>query len=271
MIIMDNDNTQMQNNDKHSDKKIDIKQMPTEELRILAGQLMLTVPPTVNRDELIGIIEDRLKVIDAIPRQALIDIVVWSHRPISQSADKLTLIREISQIKFTRYEGLSHRGLIALAKLKGLSVQEDLPTEKLRRILMDSEGISGWISRKRRELLAKVIGKLIDEDSKTSREYQFLPEKQQDNSPSLQKTIEQQGVVGGIASKLRGAADDYINAKLDEIERRIDQKLDDIDRRLAEWRDQEIANRLKIIKITLIASAIIAFISLIYSYLKMHV
>ncbi len=256
---------------RESGIRTDIREMPTEELRVLASQLMLVISPTVSREELIRIIEDRLKIIEAIPRQALMDIVVWSHRPISQSADKLTLIREISQIKFTRYEGLSHRGLIALAKLKGIEVREDVPTEKLRRVLMDNEGISGWISRKRRELIAKVIGKLIDEDNqKASREYQFLPDKQ-DNSPSLQKTIEQQGVVGGIASKLRGAADDYINAKLDEIEKRIDQKLDDIDRRLAEWRDQEIANRLKIIKITLIASAIIAFISLIYSYLKTHV
>jgi len=249
-------------------RQIDIKQMPTEELRVLAGQLMLAIAPSLGRDELLGIIEDRLKLIESIPREALMDVVVWSHRPISQSADKLELIREISQIKFTRYDGLSHRGLLALAKLKSLQVEEDMPTDKLRKTLLDSEGITGWFARKRRELIAKVIGKLIDDDQ-ASREYQFLPEKD-DNSPSLQKTIEQQGVVGGIASKLRGAADDYINAKLDEIEKRIDQKLDDIDRRLAEWRDQEIANRLKIIKITLIASAIIALISLIYSYLKMN-
>ncbi len=42
-------------------------------------------------------------------------------------------------------------------------------------------------------------------------------------------------------SKLKTAADDYINAKLDEIEQRLDRKLEEIDQRLAEWRDQEIA------------------------------
>ncbi len=265
---MDDNDKQAEQKERRIEEIINgIQAMPIEELRVFAGQLMLTVAPAVSREELIKIIEDRLKVIETIPREALMDIVIWAHRPVSQSTDNLALIREISHIQFTRFEGLSHRGLLALAKLKGINVREDMPTEKLRRVLMDSEGLSGWIARKRREIIAKVIGKLIDDENKTSREYQFLPDKQ-DNGPSLQKTIEQQGVVGGIASKLKGAADDYINAKLDEIEKRIDQKLDEIDRRLAEWRDQEIANRLKIIKITLIASAIIALISLVYSYLK---
>ena len=47
---------------------------------------------------------------------------------------------------------------------------------------------------------------------------------------------------------------------------RIDRKLDEIDRRLAEWRDKEIANRIKILKITLWASVIVGIVSLIYAY-----
>ena len=43
-----------------------------------------------------------------------------------------------------------------------------------------------------------------------------------------------------------------------------------IDRRLAEWRDKEIANRLRILKITLWASVIVASLSLIYSYVKVN-
>ena len=57
-----------------------------------------------------------------------------------------------------------------------------------------------------------------------------------------------------------------VNQKLDEIEQRIDRKLDEIDRRLGEWRDKEIANRIKILKITLWASVIVGAFSLIYSY-----
>ena len=81
-------------------------------------------------------------------------------------------------------------------------------------------------------------------------------------------TIENVGVVGGIAQKLRGAADLYVREKLDEIERRIDSKLDEIDRRLGEWRDQEVRNRLRIIKITLVTAIIVAVISLGYDYIK---
>ena len=57
---------------------------------------------------------------------------------------------------------------------------------------------------------------------------------------------------------------------MDEIEARIDRKLDEIDRRLSEWRDKEIANRIRILKVTLWASVIVAVCSLIYSYLKIY-
>ena len=88
------------------------------------------------------------------------------------------------------------------------------------------------------------------------------------NGGSIKEHIEERGLVGGLAGKLRGAADDYVAVKLDEIEQRIDRKLDQIDRRLAEWRDREIANRLRIIKITLAASVIVALISVLYAWLK---
>jgi AAA+ ATPase superfamily predicted ATPase len=68
--------------------------------------------------------------------------------------------------------------------------------------------------------------------------------------------------------RLKRSADEYLNQKLDEIESRIDRKLDEIDRRLAEWRDKEIANRIRILKITLWASVIVGAFSLIYSYVK---
>ena len=55
---------------------------------------------------------------------------------------------------------------------------------------------------------------------------------------------------------------------MQEIEDRIDYKLDEIDRRLAEWRNRELANRLRIIKITLVVSVVIALLSLLYTYLR---
>jgi hypothetical protein len=52
------------------------------------------------------------------------------------------------------------------------------------------------------------------------------------NAVSLREQIADEGVVGGIARRIRGAADDYVHEKLDEIEQRIDRKLDEIDRRM---------------------------------------
>ena len=65
----------------------------------------------------------------------------------------------------------------------------------------------------------------------------------------IREEIEQSGLFGGLANRVKKSADSYVNQKLDEIEARIDRKLDEIDRRLAEWRDKEIANRIRILKI----------------------
>ena len=86
----------------------------------------------------------------------------------------------------------------------------------------------------------------------------------------IKDEIEESGLFGGIAQRVKKSADSYVNQKLDEIEARIDRKLDEIDRRLAEWRDKEIANRIRILKITLWASVIVGAFSLIYSYVKVY-
>ena len=89
-------------------------------------------------------------------------------------------------------------------------------------------------------------------------------------SASIKEDIEESGLLGGITNRLKKSADSYVNQKLDEIEARIDRKLDEIDRRLAEWRDKEIANRIRILKITLWASVIVGAFSLIYTYVKVY-
>ena len=104
-----------------------------------------------------------------------------------------------------------------------------------------------------------------------SADYQFLPEQSApgvapSRTSSLKEDIEEAGLIGGLTNRLKKSADTYLNQKLDEIEARIDRKLDEIDRRLADWRDKEIANRIRILKITLWASVIVGAASLIYSY-----
>lgn len=78
--------------------------------------------------------------------------------------------------------------------------------------------------------------------------------------------------------KLRGAADGYIAVKLDEIEARVDAKLDHVEKRidakivelheqLRVMRDRELRHRLRILKITLIFTVLVACLSLLYKWL----
>lgn len=82
-------------------------------------------------------------------------------------------------------------------------------------------------------------------------------------------------VLHNVTETLRGAADAYIAAKLDEIEARVDVKLNEIERRideklldlhhqLADMRDKELRHRLRLLKITLVFSALVAVLSLGY-------
>ena len=131
--------------------------------------------------------------------------------------------------------------------------------------LRRSEGIWGYVLRKRDKVVGSVLSNLVDaelqnEDSETSAE--------RAKTLTLQEHIEQKGLIEGLGSGLRGAADGYIGEKMQEIEDRIDYKLDEIDRRLAEWRNRELTNRLRMIKITLAVSVVIALLSLLYTYVR---
>ncbi|MFH1748739.1 MAG: hypothetical protein ABIG44_17020 [Planctomycetota bacterium] len=86
-------------------------------------------------------------------------------------------------------------------------------------------------------------------------------------------------VLHNVTEKLRGAADDYIAAKLDEMEARVDAKLNHIEDRLdaklielhqqlADMRDRELRHRLRLLKITLIFTVLVALLSLGYKWLS---
>jgi hypothetical protein len=201
-----------------------------------------------------------------------------------------------------RFDGLSERGLVCLARLRGVECGSEEPVPLVVKKLKKKEGFFSRMNRKRRAVLGSIVSNMIGEDDKSA-EYQFLPPADGGqtatlSSPpttlnqarpstgagsgggtgtvppprdrSIKEEIEESGLFGGIASRVKKTADQYINQKLDEIESRIDRKLDEIDRRLAEWRDKEIANRIRILKITLWASVIVASCSLVYSYIKVN-
>lgn len=83
------------------------------------------------------------------------------------------------------------------------------------------------------------------------------------------------GMLHAAAERLRGAADTYIAVKLDEIEARVDSKLNhieeridekmlDLHRQLRELRDRELRHRLRLLKITLVFTVLVAALSLGY-------
>jgi hypothetical protein len=129
-------------------------------------------------------------------------------------------------------------------------------------------GLRAMLRRGRRRLIAKVVSKLLGQHGEQGEHGDQGANGHEGRSPTLEERMEQRGVMGGLAEGLRGAADQYVAAKLDEIEQRIDRKLEDIDLRLAEWRDREIANRLRIIKITLVASVLVALLSVAMAWMK---
>jgi len=87
-------------------------------------------------------------------------------------------------------------------------------------------------------------------------------------------------VLHTVTEQLRGAADSYVAAKLDEIEARVDVKLDQIeeridrkitelDRQLSQMRDRELRHRLRLLKLTLVFAVFVALLSLVYKWIEL--
>ena len=254
--------------DNREDRSAAISELPLDELIHYGRQLGLSLDAEMMQGEILRRIRERQDLLAALDRRAMLDIVVWARRPVRESASKERLAGEISAIGKMDFDGLSDAGLTALAKLRGVPVFATEPREMIEARLRDAEPFWDRVRRKRRLIMGSLVSRIVHDSSQSAEAYQFLPEDK--GAPSLKEQIADEGLVGGLARKIRGAADDYVREKLDEIEARIDLKLDEIDKRLAEWRDREIANRLRIIKITLFASVLVAVLSLAYNFLRQH-
>ena len=255
-----------------------LSDLPKDELDALAEDFGLEVTRYKTLQLLVAALHERRQLIAAMDRDALMDVVRWGRRPVTVNAGKEQIAQEIARIKSMKFAGLSHRGLIALAQLRSVPIKDGDPVPLLIRKLKQKESIFAKVGRARRSALGAVVSKIIGEEP-DSKEYHYLPASQSPasgepvappprSSSSIKEEIEESGLVGGLTNRIKKSADSYLNQKLDEIESRIDRKLDEIDRRLAEWRDKEIANRIRILKITLWASVIVGVVSLIYAYLK---
>ena len=253
--------------DQKAKESVGISELPMDELIHYGRELGLRLDRKMGQGELLRRVRDRQELLLELDREAMLDIAVWARHPVRASASKEELAKPIASITKMDVNGLSDRGLIALSRLRGVPAREDESRELIEARIRDAEPFWDRVRRRRRKLVGSLISKVVNGSAQDDAEtYRFLPE--EGHTPSLQRHITEEGVVGGIARTIRGVADDYVHEKLDEIEARIDRKLDEIDRRLGEWRDREIVNRLKIIKITLIASVLVLLLSLGYNYLK---
>lgn len=249
-----------------------LSELPKDELDNLAEEYGLDSTQFKSRQHLVAAIHARRQLIASMDREAMLDVVKWGRRPVSAGASREQLAREIARIRSMRFAGLSARGLLALGRLRGVEINGDETVPTLIHKLRKQEGFFARLNRKRRAALGAIVSNIIGE-SEPAGDYQFLPPPgaaEVNPGGTIKEQIEESGLFGGIAGRLKKSADQYLNQKLDEIEARIDRKLDEIDRRLADWRDKEIANRIRILKITLWASVIVGAFSLAYSYVKVY-
>jgi hypothetical protein len=255
---------------------VQLSQLPHDEMVNLAEDLGLDPTQYRTPQELVAAVHDRRQLIAGLNRDAMLDVVRWGRRPVSINAVNEQIALEISRIRSMRFAGLSHRGLVVLAKLRGVECGEDDAVPQLIKKLKRQEGFFTKLNRKRRAVLGGMVAKIVG-DNRSESDYKFLPPGPSGQAPAnprsatIKDEIEESGLFGGIGARIKKTADHYLNQKLDEIESRIDRKLDEIDRRLAEWRDREIANRIRILKITLWASVIVGVFSLIYAYVTEYI
>jgi hypothetical protein len=256
-----------------------LHEMPRDELEHLAEEYGLDPTQYKHRQHLVAALHERRQLIASMDRESMLDVIKWGRRPVTFNATKEQIAQEIARIRTMRFEGLSQRGLIVLARLRGVQVTDNELVPACIKRLKKQEGFFSRVNRKRRAMLGSIVANIVGE-SESATDYQFLPPPggvqgpaappSPTSSATIKHEIEESGLFGGIAGRIKKSADSYVNQKLDEIEARIDRKLDEIDRRLAEWRDKEIANRIRILKITLWASVIVGALSLIYAYVKVY-
>ncbi|MEK6642267.1 MAG: hypothetical protein AABZ08_00025 [Planctomycetota bacterium] len=251
-----------------------LSSLPPDELRRYASELGLGLHDDAAQSLVLAAVRARQELLLELDREAMLDVVIWGRQPVRKSASKETLAKTIAAIQQANYDSLSTRGLYVLARLRGLAATAQTSANDLIDRLRTNDGFWTTVRRKRRAIVGSLLTKIIDGKRPPSdTDYQFLPEEDgaQPERRTLKDAVVERGLVGGIAQKLRGAADDYIKIKLDEIEARIDDKLEQIDRRLGEWRDREVANRLRILRLTLIFTVLVALLSLGYNYVKSRV
>lgn len=262
---------------------VHLKDEPVEALAKVASDLGIDPKDYPDKAALVSAILDRRSLIGVLDREALVELVRWGGRDVPATATKEALAHEAVQIKSMRFGNLSLRALVVLAKLRGLDVAPDATRDDVLGLLKSKEGFWQKLNRKRRAFVGSMVSKMIGGDllgTQTPDVDTSAPAASNAASTSrstapaerpIEHEIEEAGLLAGLTSRVKRTADQYLNQKLDEIEARIDRKLDEIDRKLGQWRDKEIANRIRILKISLWATIAIGGATLLISWLSVYV
>src|SRR5690349_12940824 len=108
-----------------------MSEMPREELEHLAEEFGVDATRFALRQDLVAAIHDRRQMIAAMDREAMLDVVRWGRRPVTATAGREQVAQEIVRITSMRFAGLSQRGLVVLARLRGLEARDDDPVPAL--------------------------------------------------------------------------------------------------------------------------------------------
>jgi len=148
--------------------------LPKDELHTLAEEFGLEPRRYKTPQDVVAAIHARRQLIASLDREALLDVVRWGRRPVPINATNEMLAHEILRIKSMRFDGLTERGLLALARLRGMECGADEPIPSIVKRLKKQEGLFAKLNRKRRAVLGAIVSNMIGEDDRSA-EYQFLP------------------------------------------------------------------------------------------------
>src|SRR3954470_2416023 len=126
-----------------------LSEIPKDELEHLAEEYGLDPSNFRTRQHLVTAIHERRQIIAAMDREAMLDVIKWGRRPVTFNAGKEQIAQEIARIKSMKFAGLSQRGLVVLALMRGLPASNQELVPVLIRKLKKQEGIFSKINRKR--------------------------------------------------------------------------------------------------------------------------
>src|SRR5687767_10758219 len=137
-----------------------LHELPKDELKTLAEEFGLDPSRYQSTQHLVAAVHERRQLIASMDREAMLDVIKWARRPVPLNASKEQLAQEIVRIRSMRFSGLSQRGLIALAKLRSVGVQERDALPIVIKKLRKQEGFFARLNRKRRSMLGTMVSSI---------------------------------------------------------------------------------------------------------------